>query len=125
MADRADHYRWADELVWRARRHVVDHSVGGRQFDGLDGPDWQRVMADLAAAQVHATLAAAGPGVEQAVNDQAKRAARAVGAAESVEDRAPLSYGICPTPGLGQPGPHDDRPRPHPPTPTDDPGHPK
>lgn len=40
-------------------------------------------MAWLAAAQVHATLAAAGPGVEQAVRDHEKRVAQALGATEN------------------------------------------
>jgi hypothetical protein len=88
MADRADHYVWADELVWKARRLLDPASADRAWFERIPEFDARpRIELLLMAAQVHATLAAAGPGVEQAVNDQAKRAARAVGAAESQQDR--------------------------------------
>lgn len=92
MASRADHYAWADALVWKVRRQ-------------LDGGDWRdedmpSMALQVAAAQVHATLAAAGPGVEQEVRDNEKRAAQAVGAAESSQRarqaaRPPLPPKVC------------------------------
>lgn len=71
---RADHYEKADSLLAKVLRQLA-------------GPDWRDedlpVMAlEIAAAQVHATLAAAGPGVEAEVKEHEKSVARALGAAE-------------------------------------------
>lgn len=78
-AKRADHYEWASELVWMARRQLnMNQVIGGAE----------RIELLLGAAQVHATLAAAGPGVEQEALDNERDAARAVAAAEgSQRDR--------------------------------------
>lgn len=69
MASRADHFRSAEYLIGKARR--------GEDAEGMSRDQ------QIAAALVHATLAAAGPGVEAEVVAHEKAAAQAVGAAES------------------------------------------
>jgi hypothetical protein len=79
---RADHYVWADEFLWKARRLMGEpHQWAGEEVP--KGARVPRVELLLMAAQVHATLAAAGPGVEQAVIDNEKAIARALGATEN------------------------------------------
>lgn len=76
MATRAEHYVWATNLVWKAREASAE-LVRGDSLHTLD-----RIRIDLMAAQVHATLAAAGPGVEQEVRDNERAVSQALGAAE-------------------------------------------
>lgn len=101
---RADHFRAADHLVGKARRYIdaeekrvsagPDPEAYARyvadrgSVPGAVPPEWPTMKTELptlwlAVAQVHATLAAAGPGVEQEVLDDEKRVAQALGAAES------------------------------------------
>ena len=81
-ATRADHFRWADELVWKARRRMAAGGSDGWTPDSEY--DRGNVMAWLAAAQVHATLAGVPAMVEDQVTAAEVAASRAVGVAERI-----------------------------------------
>lgn len=100
---RSDHYDQANELVWQARRLIK----AGFSVEPLGAIEVEQVELLLKAAQVHATLAAAGPGVEQEALAAERDAARAVAAAEGQRPRSPRPHaysdqdGYCGTWGCG------------------------
>jgi hypothetical protein len=86
MSRRADNYVWADALVWKARRGEPHRHLTTDQM--------------LQVALVHATLAAAGPGVEAEVEQNERAAAAAVAATEGTQRerqaaRPPLRLLVC------------------------------
>ncbi len=83
--NRAGHYRVAEQLLEQASadQDKARGSVATTRAN-LHGD----IRLYLRAAQIHAQLACAGPGVEQEVNDLAKRAAPSQ--AERQAARAPL-----------------------------------
>ncbi len=81
MATRADHYVWAGELVWKARRAI---SGGWHENEAVAQVQIGDAGLLLAAAQVHATLATAPSEVEARVEQNERTAASAVVRAEEV-----------------------------------------
>lgn len=71
MSTRAEHYRIAEDLLTQASEDQGKAAVSASATtrSNLHGD----VRLYLRAAQIHATLAAAGPGVEQEVAERAKR----------------------------------------------------
>jgi len=107
VSTRAEHYRIAEELLAQAANDQAKAavSVSATTRSNLHGD----VRLYLRAAQIHATLAAAGPGVEQAVADLVKREQQAT-QAERQADRPPL-----PTVLIAEQSADAARPRPRPP----------
>lgn len=75
MSRRADHYVWAGELIWSTRRTLKN----------ADLTPFEHSIVELLAAIGHATLAAAGPGVEAEVEQNERAAAAAVAATEGTQ----------------------------------------
>jgi hypothetical protein len=73
--NRAGHYMEAERLTERAVEEIA--RCAADNFPALREAGRTDAALYLAAALIHATLAAAGPGVEQAVIDQANRDATA------------------------------------------------
>jgi len=82
---RADHFRAADQLVAKARRRMA--ATGREGWSPDSDYDRGNVMAWLAAAQVHATLAAAGRDVEAEVEANERAVSAAVVSAEETRVR--------------------------------------